>query len=258
MARDNKKWGTILEAASSALFDIGETDARLDQFIHWGLEAAREWQIDMAKEIKTEILTMTPHKSILLPDDYVDWVKVGIKDGDTIKTFIHDNTMATTHDCVNGVKKENAPYSNVNLWDLDVDTTPYLFHNVHGNGSDYPVYGYGYKDNGLGYFKVHRETGEIQFRGVVPKNSKIALEYISDGWDPNKETVVNPLAFMLIKRYIHWMNKLHNQNIPRSHVEEAERLYWNEFDKVSYRMLDLTIEDVQDVARQAFVATVQI
>lgn len=258
MARDNKKWGTLIEAASAALMDIGETDARLEQFLHWAMEGARDWQIDMAKEIKTEKLKMTSHKSIILPDDYIDWVKVGIKCGDTVKTFVHDTTIATDFDCKEGEKLPNSECADRNVWDLDTDSIPYLFHNYQGGISDRPLYGLGFKDNGLGYFKEHRETGEIQFRSVVPKNSDILLEYISDGWNPEKETVVNPLAFKLIKLYVHWQNKLYNSNTPRSHVAEAERLYWDEFDRVSYRMLDLTIEDVQDVARQAFVATPQI
>ncbi len=255
----NKKWKKVSEAVFAALMDLGETDARFEQFLHWALEGAREWHNDLAKEVKTTSLSMTPHKSIVLPDDYVDWVKVGIKCGNVIKTFTHDHNISLEHDCEDGKKTANKDCENVNLWDLEVTGNSYLFHNYQGadNGVDTPIYGLAYKDNGLGYFTEHRNTGEIQFRSIVPSNSKIYLEYISDGWDPNEETLINPLAFQLIVKYIHWKNKLHNPNIPRSHVQEAKDEYWEEFSRVSWRMFDLTVEDVQEIAREAFVATVQ-
>jgi hypothetical protein len=260
MAKDNKKWGTVKEAAYHALADLGETEARAEQFIHWALNGAKTFHIDQAKEVRTEILDLTAHKSIILPDSYVDWVKVGIKCGDTVKTFTHDTSIATHFDCVAGVKQENLPcYDEVDLFELDTSSDTHLFHNILATdfGVDIPVFGLAYKSNGLGYFTVHREVGEIQFRAIMPKNSKIYLEYISDGWDPNKETVINPLAFDLVVKYVHWQNKLFNVNAPRSHVAEMERLYWDEFDRVQYRLFDMTVEDVQEVFRQSFIATVQ-
>jgi len=260
MAKDNKSWYTVSEAAYDALDDIGETEARFDVFLKWALRAARSWHIDQAKEVKTKILKLTKHRSIVLPDDYVDWVKVGIKCGDTVKTFTHDTSIASHYDCVAGEKQENMPcYDDVNLFELDISSDKYLFHNILSTdyGVDTPIFGLAYKSNGLGYFTVHREEGEIQFRAIMPRNSDIYLEYISNGWDPNKETVINPLAYDLIIQFIHWQNLRFNKTIARSHVKEARKEYWDEFDRVQYRLLDLTIEDVQEVAREAFIPTVQ-
>lgn len=260
MAKDNKKWYTVGQAALAALMDKGEDDSRFEQFLHWALEGARDFHIDQAREIKTVVKPMTAHKSITKPDDYVDWLKIGIKCGSTIKTFTHDTTINFNHDCEDGVKKENNECYD-DLWSLDTVETQYLFHNFysggHSDGVDEPIYGLAYKHNGLGYFRDHIEAGEFQFRAVVPKNSEIILEYISDGWDPSKKTVINPLAFKLIKLYVHWQEREYNSRASYWEVERAEDNYWDEFNRVNWRTFPMTVEDFQEVMREAYVATPQ-
>lgn len=252
MAIERDKWGTVLEAAQSALMDIGEDNSRIMQFVHWGLEGARDWHMDMSRSVKTKVLTMTDYKAIKTPSDYVDWVKVGVKCGGIIKTFTHDNNIALHHDIVDGKKIENKDCQDVDIWDLATTDTMVPFY-----GADEPIFGLAYKDNGLGYFNEHHEAGEIQFRTKIPKTAKIILEYVSDGWEPNKTTLLHPYAFKLITLYIHWMNLKHNKSNPRSHVQEAKNEYWDEFDRVSWRMFSITLEDVLEVQREAFVSGFQ-
>jgi hypothetical protein len=250
MATGNNTYQTIDQCVNSALMDINEDQSRYEQFLHWALEAAKDWHMDQAKEVKTVELTMSETKTVDLPSDFVDWVKVGIKCGNVIKTFVHDEKLTFHHECIDGKVVPNEECSDVNLWDFDTSNIEYPFWNF--NGTNYPIMGLAYQSNGLGYFRYHRECNELQFRTVVPANAKIILEYISDGWDPTRKTLIHPYAAKLIKLYIHWMRLKYNTNVPRALAQEAKQEYWDEFDRVQYRMFDLTIEDILEVSRQSF------
>lgn len=260
MARETDQYGTVMQAAKSALFDIGEDDSRLQQFLHWGLEGARDWRMDMNKSVKTKQLTMTDYKSIVLPKDCVDWSRVGIKSGNIIKTFTKDNNIALHFDTEDGERliNSNDPDMEANdIWELPVSADPVYFY-----GYDTPMYGLAYKDNGLGYYREHEESGEIQLRTNLPLSTKIYLEYISDGWDPNAQTLIKPTAFKMIKLYIHWMNLKYKRMAGAKHVSandvfEAKQEYWDEFDRVSWREFDLSLEDIQEAQRQAYMGSIQ-
>lgn len=250
-AKVNKKWGTVKEAAYNALYDLGETEHRLGQFIHWGLECAKDWHIDMAREIKPIETELNGYKAIDLPDDYLDWVVIGVRHGDLIRTFVNSKSIPLTYDCEDGEIQPNQPLNDDTL----IDTLPvdFLYGTFNQNWEDVGrLFGLAHKDNGLGYFKEYREKNQIQFRTDMPAGTKIYLEYISDGWSPCSETYLHPYAMKLVKLYIHWQNLKYNKNVPRVMVQEAKIEYNQEFDRVSWRMFDLTIEDVLDVFRESY------
>lgn len=254
VAKETDKWGTVSQAVDSALMDLGEDHSRFEQFLHWGLEGARDWHMDQSRQVITKQVLMTPYKAIKYPKDYVDMVAIGIKSGDTVYTFTRDNAIALHHDCEDGELLPNTPNRD-GEFDLDiVEDHQFLFHGC--NGMDRPIFGLMVKDNGLGYFKDHPKQKEIQLDSRLPLTTKIYLEYISDGWDPNKETLLHPYAFKQIKLYIHWMNLKYNRNVPRSHVKEAKDEYWDEFDRVVDRMANWNIEDIHEVIRESTVSTI--
>lgn len=259
MASDNdKKLNTVSQAAYSALMDIGEDESRYEQFLHWSIEGAQDWHMDMAKEIKTIECDLTPYKAIDFPDDYLDWTKIGIRCGDIIKTFVHDENISLEFDCIDGEKQANTECEPIDSLDV-FPGWGYAYTNYSTLNGEDPgrLYGVAAQDNGLGYFRIHREARQFQFRGLTPSTSTIYLEYLSTGWDPCKETYLNPYAFKLVKMYVNWMNLLHNHTKPRILSQEAERLYWNEFERVKYRMFELTLEDILEVSREAYVASPQ-
>ena len=53
------------------------------------------------------------------------------------------------------------------------------------------------------------------------------------------------------------MDAKFHKNTPRSHVQEAKNDYFEEYERVGWRMFDLTVEDVLEVSREAFRQTVK-
>lgn len=253
MSNTPKKWFTVRDIAYDALMDLGEDETHLPRFIHFGLNEAKRFHIDQGKCVKTDKFKLLPHKAIKLPDDFVDWVKIGFKKGDKVITFTHDKNIALHHETVAGKKVENAA-EDTNIFDIETVEGAYAFH-IFGN--DAPIYGLASKDNGQGYFRVHYEAREIQCKTRVPKETEILLEYISDGWDPEKVTYVLPLATDLIRKYILFQHHLHKDNVPGFKINMYREEYLQELDDVSWRMFDLTVEDVQELIIESYVPVPQ-
>lgn len=243
--------------------DLGEGEERYVQYLHWALEAHKDWHLDQAKEIKTIELDLTSYKAAELPDDYVDWTKIGIRCGNTILTFTHDEDMPFAKD----QDGDNVPDVDENCPNFDVtdfslvesagaglNSFAYYYYNLlNSKGQDYgKIYGLTAKDNYQGYFRVNKEREEIQFRSNIINLTTIYLEYISNGYEPCGESLVHPYAAKLITLYVHWMRKKHNKLSARWEVQDAKTEYWQEFDRVQYRMFDLSVDDILEHWRDSY------
>ncbi|HDZ26202.1 hypothetical protein LCGC14_1022950 [marine sediment metagenome] len=244
---------TLDYCTRSALFDISAGMERYEQFLHWAIEGYRDFHFDLAKEIRVKEIDMLPYKAIDFPDDYVDWVKVGIRCGDIVKTFTHEENMPWIWD---QKECEKQAHEVCNLSDATLDNTAggwYFYNTYNSRGQDQGrLFGLGIKDNGLGYFSISREFKQFQFSIKVASGSKIYLEYIADGIKPCAVTVVNIYAAKLIKLYVHWMRIKFNRSSPKWRIDQAEKYYWDEFDRVGERLLDLTYEDVLQASRDGY------
>ena len=252
MKGNKQTYKTIEQLADSMCLDLGEGMHRKEQYLHWLIKESERWKMDGAKEVKTVKLPLTAWKSIELPSDCIDWIKVGVQDGDVIKVFVNKNDIAVIHD----LDDNNIPIVNPepqSLTQCDLTQIPIPFYNfLYPSGDPGRIFGYHVKDNGFGYFTVNRneDTDEIQFRTkAVNAGDQIYLEYLADGWNPNSQTVIHPYACELLELGGHYRRlKFDKANGKRSissdDVAIALRDYQNEFDRVVYRMWDLSVDDI--------------
>jgi hypothetical protein len=247
---------TVDSIVKGCLVDIGENtiSSKYQRFLHWGLEAIADFHFDSAQEVKTEKLEMNDIKQVELPIDFVDLVKIGIQCGDRIKTFsVADNInlLHNTNDCGNPVAFDGCGCSVNSLPSNYSDFGGYYFFNYNENGENLGgLYGVGGGYNSLGYYKIIRNQspGVIQFTSEV-NNTNVYLEYISTGFNPSEQTVVNPYAAKLIKEYIHW-RRLWFAGDPRA--QKAEEMYYAEYNRVRHRLSDFSIKDVLELSRRYY------
>jgi hypothetical protein len=263
MGYTKKTYETIDNIVKGVCMDLGEGEERYEQYLHWALEAHKDWHLDQAKEIKTVQIDLTPYKAAALPDDFVDWTKVGIKCGNTILTFAKDNYMPfpEDNDGDNVVDvDEDCPrfdvgdYSVVDANGYSLNSFSHYYYNtLNDKGQDTGnLFGLTAKDNYQGYFRLNKEREEIQFRSRILNLETIYLEYISNGYNPCGMSYVHPYAAKLINLYVHWMRKKHNRLSARWQIDDAKTDYWQEHDRVSGRMFDLTAEDILEAWRSAY------
>jgi hypothetical protein len=239
-----KTYETIDSIVRGVCMDLDEGLERYEQYLHWALQAHKDWHLDRAKEIKTVRLALTSYKAIELPEDFVDWTKVGIECGNTILTFTHDE------DCPSFDVND---YSILDSGQVGQSFGYYYYNFINSKGQDTgKLFGLSAKDNYQGYFRLNRERAELQFRSKITNLQTIYLEYISNGYDPCGESFVNPMASNLIRLYVHWQRLKFSKNSARWQVADAKQEYVEELDLVGWRMFDLTTEDILESWREGF------
>lgn len=245
---------TLDSIIRSAIMDIGDTMARYEQFRHWCIEGFRDFHFDMAAEVKTVQLPLTPWKAIELPVDYIDWAILGVVINNQIQCFTNDERISLFREDADEDGETDALVAPVEHPVGDVLTDRlWLWNNVNNNG-EYTgqMFGLTVKDNGTGYYRVNKERNEIQFSPNIDGNTKIYLEYISDGFDPTVKTVVNIYAAKLIKLYIHWQRTKYSTSATVMAKREAKDDYFAEYGKVQNRLNPITVADVLECARDAY------
>lgn len=240
---NNKGYETIDSIVRSYLADQGyNTLHKYIQYLHWGLKALRIWNMDSAEEVKTVKLSMDARKAIKLPDDYINWIKVGIKVGDRIDAFVNDNSIALHHEKKPMEKpKPNEPYCK------------YRFMNYRDGNGKFLGYvdGYGYGHNGVGYFRVNEALREIQFSAEVNRCS-VLLEYVSDGFNPHSETLVNMKVSQLITEYIRYSEARYKLGDSASETRARKEEYIEEQLATSGRFNSLSLEGILDATTTTF------
>jgi len=165
--------------------------------LEMGLWHLRELKLSTWQDVKTVLLPVTDRKTVILPTDFVDWTKIGVQAGQYIVTLGINNKLSELDRTVDsnfiaGLFSQNLPNGlNFNAYN------GYQFLNY--NGGSLQSYGTGFITKGS--FKISQigTTKEILLDYDYCHNT-VLVEYISDGFDPCGETVVDPYFADYVKK----------------------------------------------------------
>ncbi len=249
-------YATISDIVFEVIADLGEGGTHyFDRYLNYALRGAQEWHFDSAQEVKTIVIPMNGYNAIDFPEDYVDWVKVGIQLGDKIKTFgANDQSIALYH----GETDEcgNPELNAAHVCDLPINVNGYggyWFSNIFNSYGENmgKQFGYGGGKNCLGAWKVNKERRQIQFDSTVTRTN-VYFEYISNGFNPCGETVINQYGRNMLRTYIHWQ-----RSVFKNGAASSESQVWKEeFDEqrrlARARVFDLSISEILELTRQNY------
>jgi len=251
---------TLDKIVRQALIANGEESLhKYARYLQFGMEGAKDFYMDSAQDVKTVRLTMDAVKQVELPLDFVDWVKVGVVIGDRIKVMGVCDTLPilTVRDDCGALQ----PYtSNVPANSIPIDSIlygGYYFFNYTNEWGELTgkLYGIGGGYTDIGYFRVLRNLGDhgvIQFNSDV-NTTDVYLEYISNGFDPKEETIINSYAEKCIQFYIHWRVAWHKHGAASGNAKESEFQYYNELRKARIRVMGLTTREVLELSRKYYI-----
>jgi hypothetical protein len=197
---DESNWGTYqyisLESVITELKASGVTNEYLEfvpraDLVRVGKLAIREFSLDVSNQIKAIELEIGETLNLVLPTDYINYVRVSYIDEDgelrpisqsddllIAKSYLQDNDANITFD------------ESGNILNVDLTST---FKN--GNNTDRGfLHGYSFSPNAdlsksnPNKFRLDRERGLLQFNSSV-EGKNIVLEYISDGLNDNFGTL---------------------------------------------------------------------
>ncbi|MBC8437191.1 hypothetical protein H8D85_02590, partial [bacterium] len=195
--------------AGKLIPDVKRTDV-----IFHAKRGLQEFSYDTLKSIKSQELTIPPSLSIIIPQDYVNYVKLSYIDDVGIKHIIYPTTLTSNPFTVpiqdaNGVPTQDSLGANLEgtsqtneRWDTNNLFTENLNNqeSLYYDYNNWYMYRYG-RRYGLqpevaqsnGWFTIDEREGKFSFSSNLA-GQLIILEYISDGLSSDLDTKVPKMA----------------------------------------------------------------
>jgi hypothetical protein len=249
-------------------------DVKRTDVIFHAKRSLQEFSYDVLKSIKSQELNVPHNLSVVLPQDYVNYVKIswidhlGVKHplypGGTLTINPYENPVQDT----SGVPIQDNFDSNIEgdslterRWD-DNNIVRQLqnFYNVNNQMNDWNNYGinnYGYgRHYGLdpqyaninGYFTINEREGKISFSSDLI-DKLIVLEYVSDGLAYDMDTKVPKLAEEAM--YAHIIHAIISLRIgqPEYLVQRLKREKSAKLRNAKIRLSNIKLEEITQVLR---------
>lgn len=222
-----------------------------EHWFQWALAAGlwqlREINLDVWQDVKTKELPVTDRKTAILPDDYVDWVKIGFKHGQYVITLSVNDELAMgkrspDDQVVAGLLSQNLP-NGLNFGSYG----GYYF--LNSNGGSMLGIGGGFRTKGEFKIASYGDCKEIllDYDYNIPT---VYLEYITDGFDPCGETILNPyLCDYFLKGIEFTYEEKKNPSRTESSIDRKARDLFEAERKVRARRNNLDPKTILNMSR---------
>ncbi len=241
---------------------IGKVN-RTDVQFH-GMRAIQEFSYDIFRSVKSQEIEVPNTLKMILPQDYVNYVKLTVSGSDGIKRTLHptgktSNPLAITQ--VDGVYQ----FTGDNLT-MQADSDTWTNFKTHQNdydvntNNDYETdddiidaFGRRYgldpqhaQQNGTFYIDYNK--GFIHF-GSSLAGKTIVLDYISDGLGTDAEMLVHKFAEEAVYKWIAYGVISSRSNMPEYIVQRFKKERFAEARKAKIRLSSIKIEEFAQVLK---------
>lgn len=213
------------------------------RFLNWAIEGLQEISFDMPINIKSIRRTITDYGAIVVPDDFVDYVRVGEEYADLVEPFVHEPKLNRLNSFDAQGNKQRYPQAQTeaaNLYHL------YTYEDNYNSNGEYKGRDFAYVGSREYTIKYVPERNEIQLGSRVTGISELQLIYISDGVVTSTANLIHPYAIQTLLTWIRWKRLEHQPRRFRNETAEskARREYYNERRKLKGRLNQLNVDDV--------------
>lgn len=239
------------------------------QFLVYGKDCLRQMSLDSLGVINTKLLDVVVsggYNVATLPDDYVDWTKVGVRVGQYVKPLLERDSINNLHnyDDTGAI----IPYgdttdipSSVAQIDMGIGLNSGTF---AWDTVTWDSYGefigryYGFRGSGseIDTFKVIPERCQIQLNENLSVD-KIVLEYVGDGLGCDSATQIPIYAVDTIESYIIWQMKEQNRNYQLGERKIAYDEYVRQYQIFLARKNPLTKEMIVRILNRNYTAVIK-
>jgi hypothetical protein len=208
----------------------------------------QEFNYDTLKEIKIVELEINNNLNIILPHDYVSYVRVSTVGQDGLLRTLSQNSSTVIGAAYLQDHEYNILFDEEG-YPLEANETEtvkrYKFGNPYSDVecdplSDSPAYGLKPDINANGYFNIDRRKGVMSFSSNI-KGKVIVIEYVSDGLEYNNgdEVMIHKLAEDALYSYVKYQLLNNKYGVQEYIINRAKKDYYRDLQNTNIRMLDL-------------------
>jgi len=247
---------------------------RVDVAFH-AQRALQELSYDTLKSIKSQEIEIPSSLIMVLPHDYVNYIKLTWKDNSGVEHIIYPTSKTSNP---NAIKQDsNGNYSfdinddtsvpinerddttnlinnnNSDTWNSYKSATPSENQDDYQDDTYWPAGGERYgldpqHAQANGSFFIDDLKGTIHFSSNI-SGKTVALKYLSDGLGTNEEMVVHKFAEEAIYKWIAYAVLSTKVNTPEHIVQRFKKERFAETRKAKLRLSNLKIEELAQVLR---------
>lgn len=229
----------------SALADMGLPVHYYMQFLHYGVDFLQnELFLDTAGTVKTTKITISDTLVNDLPDDYLDYVRVGMNRGKYIVPMPKRPTLMD-------VSEE---LDSTNL-DIVIPFDGYYWANYINSYAEHYGKFYGADTDGGDHFNI--VGNKIIWGYAFNPNDTVYLQYLSNT-SISTTTLVHPYYEAALIGFMSWKYSEWNKQDNLSSKERAKRQYYAEYRKARARKFQLTPEQIVTLLRRSTKQTTKL
>lgn len=224
------------------------------QLLKYSSDCYRELAFDSLRAINTvELLIDQRMKAANLPCDYIDWVKIGIPEGQFVRPLVQRDTINRLTNYTAQGQPITYGVPNNQIQDFFFWPGYWMYSNIDDLGENLGrMFGgtAGFQNNS---FKVIPERGQIQFDETLAATVCV-LEYISSGQAINNTTKIDLMSQACVEAYMDWKYKSHSKRFSAGEAEQAFQHYKIELRRFRARKDDVTIQDIRQTIFRNYIA----
>lgn len=234
---------------------------------NFALRGIREIGFDLGKKIKSLKLTINnTNDTVPLPDDFVDFSKLGIVDEDgIIRPLVMNNNInysskekstVSTSDSQSGPLDIEANFvQNTEADKSATGSTPnrpddsFVFDNYTFAGGTGRLYGFGGAQS-AGHFRINLDDNRVEVE-LHTTATEVVMEYVADearSTDPE----VHVYAEEALRSYIYYKIIERKSSVPANEKARARSEYYNERRKANARLSHFTKDEALKTIRKNF------
>ena len=246
---------------------------RTDVIFH-AKRGLQEFSYDTLKSVKSQELSIPPSLSVVIPQDYVNYVSVSWIDQLGVKRPIYPANNLTTNPYENPIQDSKGVPTQDNFGQnlQGTSLTEERWRNANDNlisGNtlndnvilDYDAYGvfssigvgqqYGLDpqtSQSNGWFTINDREGKMSFSSNL-KDKLIVLEYVSDGLSSDLHTRIPKLAEEALYAYINYAVMAIKSNQPEYVINRLKREKVAKLRNAKIRLSNIKLEEITQVMR---------
>jgi len=193
--------------------------------------------------IEVVYLYMDEAKTVNVPADFIDYIKVGVPYNGKLVVLTKDPNILLPREFQDGKDVGNIDATSVN------SLSYFVSHFKDGKfiGGLYGLRG----GINQAYYRFDKERRMFVFTGDIP-NSEIVLEYISSGVSLSSATVIPRQAVKPLMSWTFWQMVEFDRKTPGNEKERRKRLYYEDVEELRSFEFTFTIDEYKDAMYKTF------
>lgn len=235
----------------------GKSEAQMARIYTIALSGLRELNTDVNGIIKIVQLHINDNDTVDLPNDFLNYSKIGILGGDgRIHALNRDNSISlspTYNACGNEVRTPNTVGVDVPFYGVPFAG---LFYGLVSGGGG--IFGIGGGNSTIGYYRLNRPSNQLWLANMnLLCGTSLIMEYVSDVSSDSGDFEIHPYIIQTIKDWISWKMVVGDRNTSIGEKDMRRREFFNSFRLSKARYGASTIEEWASSLRAANSAAVR-